>query len=350
MKRTGTILLCLIMAFALFMPAKAEPARDMEQIAARFLRSDAAFKKQAVKGKYKTMKDLGVENEILRVFKNDDGCAFEARVYYGADYYEAPSLTAYVAIDAAGAIAGVLVGETFEHTEEFLNQVTQAYLDAAYMGKKASASFVADAVSGATFSSDAVLYAVRLCSNYAANVFGWGEKDSLDLEIKKLMLALPGTYRKLGVDLSFVSEAGEIQYAAEGRTEDGVDFCALVVASKFVPENADNNMTMPIYQIWIDRQSNKVFKANMLAGRFYEGFEMMEDRLASYCAVEITGGDAFDAYTPGLVTDAPEYVVTSATGSFEDAVTGATAQGNDTSRAVRDCFIAAAQYYCAHVR
>lgn len=349
MKKIATMLLCMLVALVPCLSAVSESVHNGEEIAAKMLGSSKVFKKQAVKGKYKTLKDLGPENEILSVYKNDDGCLIGARIHYGADFYEAPYLDVYVAVDKEGKIAGVQTGESFDHTPQFLDMITPAYLQATYVGQTASPSLIADAVSGATFSSDAVLYAVRLCANYAANVFGWGEKNDVDIQMKKLMAVVPGSYEKAEIDGSFTSAAGKIQYAAQGKTAQGIDFFALVVGSCFVPENADNNMSMPIYQIWIDRATNRAFAANMLAGRFYEGFEMPPEKLAAYFEVVISQGDVFDTYTPGLVTDAPEYVVTSATGSFEDAITGATAQGNDTSLAVRNCFIAAAQYYCACV-
>jgi hypothetical protein len=56
-------------------------------------------------------------------------------------------------------------------------------------------------------------------------------------------------------------------------------------------------------------------------------------------------GEEFDAFEDGLITDAPEYILTSATQAFPDTVTGATPGGNDTSLSVRNCFITAARYY-----
>ena len=165
-----------------------------------------------------------------------------------------------------------------------------------------------------------------------------------------MMSVVPGTYEALPVDAAFSSESGEVQYAAAGTTDDGIAFCALLVKSAFVPQNPENNMSAPTYQIWIDTATNRVFAASMLSGRFYEGFEMPDDKLALYNGVEITSADVFSAFTDALVTDAPEYILTSASDSFTDTTTGATPEGNDTSRAVRDCFITAAEYYCAQAK
>ena len=349
MKRFAILCLCAALALAGGLGAVAEEAAQQEdEILSRVLGSGDPFKKMSVKGKYKTYSALGVDNEIVSVWSNGDGYVFRARVHYGADYYENPQLDVYVGIAKDGTIKGVEVGEAVEHTPQFLGLVTPEYLEQTYVGSMASANILADAVSGATFSSDAVLYAVRLCSNYSANVFKAGEKNDVPVEIKRMMAIVPGEYTPVEVDASFSSESGEVQYAAAGTTADGVPFCALIVRSAFVPQNPENNMVAPTYQLWIDTATNKIFAASMLSGRFYEGFEMPADKLALYNDVEIAAADAFDAFTDGLITDAPVDVLTSATGAFADTMTGATPEGNDTSRAVRNCFIVAAQYYRAH--
>lgn len=351
MKRFATLCLCAALALTSGLCAVAEEAAQQEDaILSRALGSEESFKKQSVKSKYKTYDALGVDNEMVSVWSNGDGYVFRARVHYGADYYEHPQLDVYVGVAKDGMITGVEVGEAVEHTPQFLEMVTPEYLQQAYVGNMASANIIADAVAGATFSSDAVLYAVRLSSNYSANVFKAGEKNDVPVEIKRMMTVVPGEYAPVEVDASFASESGEVLYAAAGTTADGVPFCALTVRSTFVPQNPQNNMAMPTYQLWIDTTTNKVFAAHMLNGHFYEGFEMPEDKLVLYYDVEIAAADAFDAFTDALVTDAPIDTLTSATGSFEDTVTGATPEGNDTSRAIKNCFIAAAQYYCAQAK
>lgn len=349
MKQFAILCLCAALALTSSLCAVAEEAAQQQEeaILSRVLGSEDSFNKKSVKGKYKTYDALGVDNEIVSVWSNDDGYVFRARVHYGADYYENPQLDVYVGIAKDGTIKGIEVGEAVEHTPQFLDLVTPEYLEQAYVGNMASANILTDAVSGATFSSDAVLYAVRLCSNYSANVFKAGEKNDVPVEIKRMMNIVPGEYTPVEVDASFSSKSGEVQYAATGTTVDGVPFYALIVKSAFVPQNPENNMAAPTYQLWIDTTTNKVFAASMLSGRFYEGFEMPEDKLMLYYDVEIAAANAFDAFMDGLVTDAPVDVLTSATGSFADTTTGATPEGNDTSRAIRDCFIVAAQYYCA---
>ena len=56
-----------------------------------------------------------------------------------------------------GLITGVAVGDTVDHTPSFLGLITQDALNGAYIGRLASSTLTADAVTGATFSSDAVL-------------------------------------------------------------------------------------------------------------------------------------------------------------------------------------------------
>ena len=184
MKRFAIVCLCAALALAACLHAVAEEAvQDENEIIARVLGSEDSFKKQSVKGKYKTYDELGVENEMVSVWSNGDGYVFRARVHYGADFYENPQLDVYVGIAKDGTIKGVEVGEYVEHTPQFLELVTPEYLEQTYVGNMASASIMADAVSGATFSSDAVLYAVRLSSNYSANVFKAGETNDVPGEI-----------------------------------------------------------------------------------------------------------------------------------------------------------------------
>lgn len=349
-KRISLLLLCVILLASLLLPAHAQAPEDIVQIAAEVLGSEASFKRQSIKSKYKRYAELGVDNEILSIWKNSDGYVFWTKVFYGADFYESPSLEAYVGLRNDGTLSQVRVAAFQEHTQQFVDLLTPDYLADSYAGKAASLSFEADAATGATFTSQAVLYSVQLAANYAANVFNIGDKNAPDVQLKKLMAELPGIYEKVDVDPAFASPAGRVEYAARGRAEDGKAFAALVVSSLFEPEDANNNMTLPTYQIWIDTSTNQVFHARMLTGRFYEGFDMPPGRLEAYYGVDVSNENAYDGFTPGLITDAPDYVVTSATASFPDTETGSTPNGNDTSRAVRNCFIAAAQYYASHFK
>lgn len=349
-KRIIALLLLVCLCLPVLAAAEAAPEADAEMQIVHSLIGDAGVKKQSIKSKYKSYDELGVENELLAIWKSDAGYAFHAKIYYGAEYYEAPYMQVYVGMDKEGKITGVRIGEYMDHTQSFVDLVTPEYLDAAYTGQMASVSYVTDGVSGATFTSDTVQYAVRLCSRYAQAVLRLLKEEAQDVQMKKLALVLPGAYEKLELDAAFASEAGTVQYAAKGTAEDGRTFVALVVKSGFVPGNPANNMTLPTYQIWIDAATHEIFLADMLTGQFYEGFEMPKDKLESYYGVALESADVFDSWMLGLNTSAPEIVLTSATGSFEDTLTGATPQGNDTTLSVRACFIAAAQYYCSVIR
>lgn len=348
MKRLNGMLAALLL-ICLCLPATAF-AEDAEMAIVHSLIGEEGVKKQSIKSKYKSYDELGVDNELLAIWKSDEGYAFHAKIHHGAEYYEAPYMQVYVGMDKEGKITGVQLGEYVDHTPSFVDLVTPEYLAYAYVGQTASVSYVTDGVSGATFTSDTVQYAVRLCSRYAQAVLRLLKEEAQDVQMKKLALVVPGTYEKLELDAAFESAAGTVQYAAKGTTGDGRAFTALVVRSGFVPGNPANNMTLPTYQIWIDAATHEIFMADMLTGQFYEGFEMPQDKLESYYGVALESADVFDSYMLGLNTSAPEIVLTSATGSFEDTLTGATPQGNDTTLSVRACFIAAAQYYCSAVR
>ncbi|MBR1821066.1 MAG: FMN-binding protein [Clostridia bacterium] len=332
-------LACLLFAFAL-----AEEVPVDETYLTRVLPGTASLKKQSLKSKYKTDDDLGVENEVLAAWKSKDGFVVKTRVHYGAEFYEDPTMDVFVGLDKDGLITGVAIGQTVDHTAQFLETVTQDYLNGAYIGGLASSTFTTDAVSGATFSSETVLFGVQLASWYAANVFRVGERESQDIQLKKLQAVVPGTYEKVEVDEDFACDAGSVQYVATGADESGAAVTAVVAQASFTPENPDNNMAMPTYQIWLDGDG-AVIRANMLSGHFYEAFPMDADKLEAYYGTVIVTGEEFDAFEGGLISEAPEYILTSASAAFPDTVTGATPAGNDTSLSVRNCFITAARYY-----
>ena len=342
------ILLMALLCAALFLfagIAAAEGEVDENELVRTVLPGATSPKKQSLKSKYVTFEELGVPNEVVAVWKAGNGYVFRTRVHYGTEFYEDPVMDVFTGIDRVGNVTGVAIAEATDHTPAFLAMVTQAYLDEAYTGKTASSTFTADAVTGATFSSDAVLYGVQAACWYAANVYRLGEREVQDVQLKKFASVVPGTYDKLEIDPSFACVAGTVQYAAKGTDADGSGFYAIVAEAAFSPADPNNNMAMPVYQIWIADGSRAVFCARMLSGHFYEAFPMADAQLAAYFGTPIEDGTEFDAFAGGLITDAPEYILTSATKAFPDTVTGATPGGNDTSLAVRNCFITAARYY-----
>ncbi len=348
MKRRWMILFCILTLAALACGALAEQLSDAE-LAAKALPDGASFKKQSLKSKYKSFEELGVENEVVAVWKASNGYVFQTRVHYGTEFYEDPVMDVFTGMDKQGYITGVVIGAAQDHTAGFLAMVTQDYLDGTYQRQYASSALAVDAVSGATFSSDAVLYGVQTACWYAANVYRLGEREVQDIQLKKLQAVVPGTYEKLDVNSEFACDAGVVQYAARGVDADGKAFCAIIAQAAFTPANPDNNMAMPTYQIWFG-EDGAVFRANMLAGHFYEAFPMPEEKLAAYYGIPVVTGSEFDLFAEGLVTDSPEFVLTSATMAFPDTRTGATVDGNDTSLSVRNCFITAARYYAACIK
>ena len=340
-----TVSFLLLLAMLLVSTGLAEEVKTDTELAAQVLPGATSLKKQSLKSKYTVFEGLGVENEVIAVWKASAGYVFQTRVHYGTEFYEEPVMDVFTGIDKQGQITGVAVGTSKDHTPAFLGMVTQEKLDAVYLGRLASSTLTADAVTGATFSSDAVLYGVQTACWYAANVYRLGEREVQDIQLKKLASIVPGTYEKLDVDLTFICDEGSVQYAARGTDESGNAFYAVITQAAYTPSNPDNNMAMPTYQIWISAGDGKVFMANMLAGHFYEAFPMPADKLAAYYGIPLASGEEYDFFADGLVTDAEEYTLTSATQAFPDTKTGATAEGNDTSLSVRNCFITAARYY-----
>ncbi len=351
MKNNLARIACLILALSLILCAVPASGETTEETLVRSVLPEAtSLKKQSLKSKYVTFEALGVPGTVLAVWKAGAGYVFLAEVHYGTEFYEDPMLKVYVGIDKQGLITGVALGETVDHTPSFLGMVTQEYLNETYVGQTASSTLTVDAVTGATFSSDAILYGVQTACYYAANVYRLGEREVQDIQLKKLAAVVPGEYEKLEVDPSFACEQGRVLYAARGTDAEGRAFHAVIAEAAFTPSDPNNNMAMPVYQIWFLDGDHTVFMANMLSGHFYEAFPMDADKLAAYFGMPLETGAEFDSFAGGLITDADEYVLTSATKAFPDTATGATVDGNDTSLSVRNCFITAARYYAQCIK
>lgn len=146
MKKIISMVLALLMLLGSLPLALAES--DPELAIVHGMIGSEGVKKQSIKSKYKTWDELGVDGEILAIWKSDSGYAFHAKIHYGAEYYEAPYMQAYIGMDKEGRITGVQIGEYVDHTPSFVDMVTAEYLSSAYVGQTASSSFLTDAVAG----------------------------------------------------------------------------------------------------------------------------------------------------------------------------------------------------------
>ena len=236
MNHLKRISVCLLALLLLVSSAYAEISTE-ETLIASVLPGAESLKKQSLKSKYITCESLEVPNEVVAAWKAKNGFVIKTLVHYGADFYEDPTMEVYVGLDKGGLITGVAIGETVDHTAQFLETVTQDYLDETFNGNLASYTLTADAVSSATFSSGAVLYGVQAASWYAANVFRVGERDAQDIQLKKLASVVPGTYEKIEIDPEFTTDTGVIQYAAKGTDEAGRSFKESKNGAKKQPVN-----------------------------------------------------------------------------------------------------------------
>lgn len=299
--------------------------------------------------------------KVLSVFANDEGALIEAEGYWGYHMDENPSMTVHVLIRPDCTIQIVNVAGSKAQTPGFDTQITEAYLEAAYVGKTASPEMDVDAVSGATATSQAVLYAVRTAASYAQNALGYAP-DTDAAEKAELNGVLAADYT--AVDLTgFETDAkklGTVLYAAEGVTADGKSVLAMKIKSMTKPDQKGSARTgwtaaMPnpfTMIIVVDQETDCVCAWEIVTAGYKASdyFTVPDELIDNYKTVVISDASVFDNYLEGSVLSL-EYEKTSSddgpliTGT-SIVYTGATEQGTFSSQMIRSCFRTAAALYC----
>lgn len=301
--------------------------------------------------------------KVISAEVTDDAAVIEAEGYFGYHMDAAPSMTVSVTIAKDGTIQAASVIAAKDQTPGFDAAITQEYMDAAYVGKAADPAMETDSVSGATATSKAVRYAVQTAANYAQKALGFVADTDAE-EKAELAAVFPAEYTTITTDYQpDTKKIGTIMYAASGVTADGQSVIAMKVKSATKVAQGGSAKTgwdssIPnafVMIIVIDQQTSKVVAYSMVKDgtRAPEYFAVPAEKLEAYQTVEIIDGTVFDEFMDGIIMkiDADYEVEDSTDGPVITGTsivyTGATQQGTFSSQLIRNCFRAAADFYCA---
>lgn len=301
---------------------------------------------------------------VLSVQEEDGAAVIEAEGYYGYHMDENPSMTVSVTIASDGTIAAASIVSAKAQTPGFDTMITKEYMDAMYVGQIADPLMEAEAVSGATATSQAVRYAVQTAAYYAQNALGYvADTDSADKA--ELSAVYPATYTTIETAYQVdAKKIGTVLYAAEGITDDGTQVVAMKIKSATKVNHSGsartgwtaalpNAFTMIIV---IDKATNQVCAWNIVVDgtKTPEYFEVPSDKIDAYKSVIITDETVFDAFTDGSVMSLDVELGESADGPIITGTsivyTGKTVDGTFSSQIIRNCFRAAAAMYCNYAQ
>ena len=302
---------------------------------------------------------FGEYGKVVAVEETAEGSAITAEGWFGYHMDQAPSMTVRFTLSPDCVILAAEPVAMKDQTPGFGETITTDYLNGAYVGRTATEEMEADAVTGATLTSTAVLYAARTAAHYAGTALGYAP-DTGDADKAELIEVYPAAYEAVVSDYQpDAKKIGQILYAAEGVAEDGTKVAALKVkGAKKVSQKGSagtgwtsaepNPYTMIIV---IDESTDLVIAWKILVDGTNrpDYFRVPEEKIDAYKSVAITDETVFDEFMDGIVltmefetTDSPDGPMITGTSVV---YTGKTKQGTFSSQIVRNCFRAAAAYY-----
>ena len=302
---------------------------------------------------------FGEYGKVISVEESADGAVITAEGYFGYHMDQAPSMTIRFTLSPECVILSAEPVAIKDQTPGFGEMITDEYLQTAYVGKTAMETMEADAVTGATLTSTAVLYAVRTAAHYAQETLGYAP-DTEGADKAELAEVFPAQYETIVSDYQpDMKKIGQILYSAEGIADDGTRVAALKVqgAKKFSYKGSastgwassePNPMTMIII---IDRETNSVIAWRILVDGTNkpEYFHVPDEKIDEYKKIAITDETVFDSFMDGIVLTMEFEKEESSEGPVITGTsivyTGKTLQGTFSSQIIRNCFRAAAAYY-----
>lgn len=302
----------------------------------------------------------GEYGKVLKSVPGDGKVYIVAEGYYGYHMEDKPSMTVGVTIGSDAKILSVVNVANKAQSEGFAEKITDDYLSGAYKGLASSPALEVAAVSGATATSKAVIYAVQTAAYYAENVYKY-VADTSSEEINELNEVFAANYKTVSPDYKVDAKTiGTVLYAAEGESADGTKVLALKVKSanrmnyeKTAKTGWDSSEPNPFTMIIvINKDKNTVAAWKMITDgtKKPEYFTVPEESINKYMSVEITGEKAFDDFTEGLVLSLDVEKDVDPDGNSiitgtSIVYTGVSAAGTFSSQHVRQCFRTAAYFY-----
>ncbi len=361
-KLTVLIAILLVLGMAAGCAAPAAPAAAATTPASTPAPTPEVPEGDPIDESFMRFQDYG---KVLSAVMEEDGVSITAEGYYGYHMDENPSMTVQVTISKDGVIQRVTNIANYKQSAGFADQITQEYLDAAYSSAIATPAMEADALSGATITCKAVLYAVQTAAYYAQNVYAYAA-DTNQADNEELSTVYPAAYTAINTGYTVDEKTlGTVLYAAEGKADDGTAVVALKIkTSKALNYAKSSNTGWDAAEpgpntmiIVIDKSTNKVIAWKTLVDgtKRPEYFAVPEEIINRYMEVELSSESVFNDFTDGLVLELN--VETELDGEGYNLITGssviytgATESGTFSSQRVRQCFQAAAYFYCNYTK
>ena len=142
---------------------------------------------------------FGKTGKVIEAEASEQGAVLTAEGYYGYHMDQEPNVTLRVTLSPDCVIDAVELVSMKDQTPGFGDLVTEDSLAAAYVGRTALETMDADAVTGATLTSQAALYAVRTAAHYAVKALGY-VPDTTEQDKEELREVYPAEYESIVSD------------------------------------------------------------------------------------------------------------------------------------------------------
>ena len=299
---------------------------------------------------------------VEAVAKQNDDWLVRAVGNYGLHLDQSPTVTVGVRVHPDSSIAGIWFLDSYAQTEGFPELITADYLQGSYEGEYAVPNMRVKPVTGASYTSQAVLYAVQTAANYLEQACGVVAETTTQ-ELEALTAVFPADYTPASLgDAAVTAKVGSVQFAAEGITADGGHVLAMKVegAQSFNYDGAyrspyDSSKPAPFVMIIVcDCDSREVLAyETVIDGTNCEFFMLPQTAFDAYLGTVIDTAEVYDDFTDGLVKNydgdwefsMDDYNRKTITGT-SILYTGATVDGTFSGQMLRNCYRTAARYFC----
>ncbi|MEG1528424.1 MAG: FMN-binding protein [Clostridia bacterium] len=305
--------------------------------------------------------------QIQQVYKVEQGYYLVARANYGIHKELRPYVEIGIGITNNGVIGGTQILSSSGQSQGYIEKITPDYLSKAYDNMPCQPELETSLVTGATVTSNAVLYAVRTATTYLSKTYGI-EQDTSQEQKETLMSLFNATYTTIDQNIDIFegkAQLGTVIYSASGVTTQGQKVVGAIIRNRAKLNlintagghvEWDDSQTPNPYTlvIIVDISTKKVIACSFLVeGNKKPQFVISQELLNVYKQVVINSPTAYDNFENGLIKNldvelvySPEnngYIIAGTSTIYS----GATKDGTFSSQFVRLCFKILARYYCS---
>ena len=306
--------------------------------------------------------EFGEIGRVEAVATAENGVLVRAVGNYGIHMEDSPTVTVGVRIAEDALVTGIWFLDSYAQTDGYPEKITADVLRDEYEGEYALPNMRVRPVTGASYTSEAVLYAVRTAANYVNQVYGIVSEETAH-NLEEVNQVFQADYAPVPeAETAAYEKIGTILFAARGTGEKGENVLAMKVESA-KSYNYDGAYRSPydsskpnsfIMIIVADLDSREIVAYRVIVdGTNCEFFMIPEEKYDAYLGSVISSPEAYDSFTDGLVQNydgdwefsVDDYNRKTITGT-SIIYTGATVDGTFSSQMLRHCYRAAARYFC----